>query len=181
MATEPYIGSLNTFNLWLDNTIFDTYRVTKMTINMSVGKKAHPDLVLEYTLEDIDQYALEIINRLPSRGEVYVEGEMGAGKTTLIKVILRILGVKDVISSPTFSLVNTYELPNHRPVYHADLYRVENEVELYDIGFDEYLDSNSLIFIEWSKRMSSLFNPKAITVSIEITAEDRRKLSIYRS
>lgn len=181
MATEPYIGSLNTFNLWLDNTIFDTYRVTKMTINMSVGKKAHPDLVLEYTLEDIDQYALEIINRLPSRGEVYVEGEMGAGKTTLIKVILRILGVKDVISSPTFSLVNTYELPNHTPVYHADLYRVENEVELYDIGFDEYLDSNSLIFIEWSERMSSLFNPKAITVSIEITAENRRKLSIYRS
>ena len=181
MATEPYIGSLNTFNLWLDNTIFDTYRVTKMTINMSVGKKAHPDLVLEYTLEDIDQYALEIINRLPSRGEVYVEGEMGAGKTTLIKVILRILGIKDVISSPTFSLVNTYELPNHTPVYHADLYRVENEVELYDIGFDEYLDSNSLIFIEWSERMSSLFNPKAITVSIEITAENRRKLSIYHS
>lgn len=181
MATDPYIGSLNTFNLWLDNTIFDTYRVTKMTINMSVGKKAHPDLVLEYTLEDIDQYALEIINRLPSRGEVYVEGEMGAGKTTLIKAILRILGVKDVISSPTFSLVNTYELPNHTPVYHADLYRVENEVELYDIGFDEYLDSNSLIFIEWSERMSSLFNPKAITVSIEITAENRRKLSIYRS
>lgn len=181
MATEPYIGSLNTFNLWLDNTIFDTYRVTKMTINMSVGKKAHPDLVLEYTLEDIDQYALEIINRLPSRGEVYVEGEMGAGKTTLIKAILRILGVKDVISSPTFSLVNTYELPNHTPVYHADLYRVENEEELYDIGFDEYLDSNSLIFIEWSERMSSLFNPKTITVSIEITAENRRKLSIYRS
>ena len=181
MATDPYIGSLNTFNLWLDNTIFDTYRVTKMTINMSVGKKAHPDLVLEYTLEDIDQYALEIINRLPSRGEVYVEGEMGAGKTTLIKAILRILGVKEVISSPTFSLVNTYELPNHTPVYHADLYRVENEEELYDIGFDEYLDSNSLIFIEWSERMSSLFNPKAITVSIEITAENRRKLSIYRS
>ena len=181
MATDPYIGSLNTFNLWLDNTIFDTYRVTKMTINMSVGKKAHPDLVLEYTLEDIDQYALEIINRLPSRGEVYVEGEMGSGKTTLIKAILRILGVKDVISSPTFSLVNTYELPNHMPVYHADLYRVENEEELYDIGFDEYLDSNSLIFIEWSERMSSLFNPKAITVSIETTAENRRKLSIYRS
>jgi tRNA threonylcarbamoyladenosine biosynthesis protein TsaE len=91
------------------------------------------------------------------------------------------LGVKDVISSPTFSLVNTYELPNHMPVYHADLYRVENEEELYDIGFDEYLDSNSLIFIEWSERMSSLFNPKTITVSIEITAENRRKLSIYRS
>ena len=152
-----------------------------MTINMSVGKKAHPDLVLEYTLEDIEQYALEIVNQLPSRGEVYLEGEMGAGKTTLIKTILRVLGVKDVISSPTFSLVNTYELPNHMPVYHADLYRVENEEELYDIGFDEYLDSNSLIFIEWSERMSSLFNPKTITVSIEITAENRRKLSIYRS
>ena len=152
-----------------------------MTINMSVGKKAHPDLVLEYTLEDIDQYALEIVNQLPSRGEVYLEGEMGAGKTTLVKSILRVLGVKDVISSPTFSLVNTYELPNHMPVYHADLYRVENEEELYDIGFDEYLDSNRLIFIEWSERMSSLFNPKTITVSIEITAENRRKLSIYRS
>lgn len=152
-----------------------------MTINMSVGKKAHPDLVLEYTLEDIDKYALEIVNRLPSKGEVYLEGEMGAGKTTLIKTILRILGVKDIISSPTFSLVNTYELPNHKPIYHSDLYRVENEEELYDVGFDEYLESNSLIFIEWSERMTSLFNPKAMKITIEITSQYRRKLSIYRS
>lgn len=152
-----------------------------MTINMSVGKKAHHDLVLEYTLEDIDKYALEIVNRLPAKGEVYLEGEMGAGKTTLIKTILRILGVKDITSSPTFSLVNTYELPNHKPIYHSDLYRVENEEELYDIGFDEYLESNSLIFIEWSERMTSLFNPKAMKVTIEITSQYRRKLSIYRS
>ena len=99
-----------------------------MTINMSVGKKAHSDLVLEYTLEDIDQYAFEIVKQLPSKGEVYMEGEMGAGKTTLIKTILRILGVKDAISSPTFSLVNTYELPNHKPIFHADLYRVDHQI-----------------------------------------------------
>ena len=152
-----------------------------MTINMSVGKKAHPDLVLEYSLEDIDQYALEIVNQLPLKGEVYLEGEMGAGKTSLIKTILRILGVKDAISSPTFSLVNTYELPNHKSIFHADLYRVENEEELYDIGFDEYLEANSLIFIEWSERMTSLFNPKAMKITIEITSQYRRKLSIYRS
>lgn len=152
-----------------------------MTIIMSVGKKAHPDHVLEYTLDDIDQCALEIVNRLPSEGEVYLQGEMGAGKTTLIKTILRILGVKDVISSPTFSLVNTYELSNNSPIYHADLYRVENEEELYDIGFDEYLESNSLIFIEWSERMTSLLNPKAMKIAIEITSPNRRKLSIYRS
>jgi len=152
-----------------------------MTINMSVGKKAHPDLVLEYSLEDIDQYALEIVNQLPLKGEVYLEGEMGTGKTTLIKTILRILGVKDAISSPTFSLVNTYELPNHKSIFHADLYRVENEEELYDIGFDEYLEANSLIFIEWSERMTSLFNPKAMKITIEITSQYRRKLSIYRS
>ena len=152
-----------------------------MTINMSVDKKAHPDLVLEYSLEDIDQYALEIVNQLPLKGEVYLEGEMGAGKTTLIKTILRILGVKDAISSPTFSLVNTYELPNHKSIFHADLYRVENEEELYDIGFDEYLEANSLIFIEWSERMTSLFNPKAMKITIEITSQYRRKLSIYRS
>ena len=152
-----------------------------MTINMSVGKKAHPDLVLEYTLEDINQYALEIVKQLPSNGEVYLKGEMGAGKTTLIKTILRILGVEDAISSPTFSLVNTYELPKHKPVYHADLYRVENEEELYDIGFDEYLESNGLIFIEWSERMTSLLNPKAMKITIEITSQNRRKLSIYRS
>ena len=152
-----------------------------MTKIMSVGKKAHPDLVLEYSLEDIDQYALEIVNQLPLKGEVYLEGEMGAGKTTLIKTILRILGVKDAISSPTFSLVNTYELPNHKSIFHADLYRVENEEELYDIGFDEYLEANSLIFIEWSERMTSLFNPKAMKITIEITSQYRRKLSIYRS
>jgi tRNA threonylcarbamoyladenosine biosynthesis protein TsaE len=72
-------------------------------------------------------------------------------------------------------------LPNHKSIFHADLYRVENEEELYDIGFDEYLEANSLIFIEWSERMTSLFNPKAMKITIEITSQYRRKLSIYRS
>ena len=119
-----------------------------MAINMSAGKKAHPDHIIEYRLKDIDQYARVVIDILPRSGEVYVEGVMGAGKTTFIKALLRNLGVKDAISSPTFSLINTYELPNKKVVYHADLYRVRDEAELYDIGFEEYIESGSLLFIE---------------------------------
>ena len=152
-----------------------------MAINMSAGKKAHPDHIIEYRLKDIDQYARVVIDILPRSGEVYVEGVMGAGKTTFIKALLRNLGVKDAISSPTFSLINTYELPNKKVVYHADLYRVRDEAELYDIGFEEYIESGSLLFIEWSERMTSLLNQKAMLLEIVIISEDMRKLKIYQS
>jgi tRNA threonylcarbamoyladenosine biosynthesis protein TsaE len=148
---------------------------------MSAGKKAYPDHIIEYSLKDIDTYATTVANLLPVDGEIYFEGSMGAGKTTFIKAILRSLGVRDVISSPTFSLINTYQLPDEKVVYHVDLYRVKDETELFDIGFEEYLESDSLLFIEWPERMTSLFNQKAMLLEIDIISEDMRKLKIYQS
>ena len=83
---------------------------------------------------------------------------MGAGKTTFIKSICQELGVKELISSPTFSLVNEYETEKGASVFHFDLYRVNDAEELYDLGFEEYLDKDCYVFIEWPAIAKPFFN-----------------------
>ncbi|MBL7875590.1 MAG: tRNA (adenosine(37)-N6)-threonylcarbamoyltransferase complex ATPase subunit type 1 TsaE [Cyclobacteriaceae bacterium] len=83
-------------------------------------------------------------------------GEMGSGKTTLIKYLVKELGLNSLVTSPTFSIVNEYSEPGKNPVYHFDLYRLKNEVEALDIGFDEYLSSGNLCLIEWPEKVESL-------------------------
>lgn len=129
-----------------------------------------------YTLEEIDKVAAEVI-RLLKHKVVIFRGAMGFGKTTLIKALVRVLGSNDNVSSPTFSLVNPYELPNDC-VYHFDFYRLKNEEEAFDIGFEEYLYSGDWCFIEWAERVAK-YLPDAYTI-VEITAIDKqtRKLNI---
>ena len=98
-----------------------------------------------YTLEEIDKVAAEVI-RLLKHKVVIFRGAMGFGKTTLIKALVRALGSNDNVSSPTFSLVNPYEIPEGC-VYHFDFYRLKNEEEAFDIGFEEYLYSGDWCFI----------------------------------
>ena len=100
-----------------------------------------------YTLDKINFAAREVINHL-DKNVILLDAPMGSGKTTLISAIARELGVVDEISSPTFGLVNEYQGTNKK-VFHFDLYRINAPVELYDIGFEDYLDQDALIFIEW--------------------------------
>ena len=129
-----------------------------------------------YTLDEIDKVAVEVI-RLLKHKVVIFRGAMGFGKTTLIKALVRALGSNENVSSPTFSLVNPYELPNGC-VYHFDFYRLKNEEEAFDIGFEEYLYSGHWCFIEWAERVAK-YLPDAYTI-VEITAIDKqtRKLNI---
>ncbi len=108
----------------------------------------------EYSLEDLPKIASEIIQKSKSKTLLFY-GEMGVGKTTLIKEIVKQLGSEDVVSSPTFSLVNEYASKSD-PLFHFDLYRIEEEVEVMDIGFEEYLDYNTWIFIEWPEKIPNL-------------------------
>jgi len=101
------------------------------------------------------------------------EGEMGAGKTTFIKTVCEELGVRDVVSSPTFSIVNEYETPDST-VYHFDFYRIKNIREAYDIGYEEYFYSGNICLIEWPERVAELLPENYIKVEITATSPERR-------
>lgn len=105
-------------------------------------------------------------------------GEMGAGKTTLIKVICEQLGVEDEVSSPTYSIVNEYVTVNNKTVYHFDFYRIKSEEEAYDIGADEYLDSGNLCLIEWPSKISSLIPSKYLEIELSLGENNTRVLSV---
>ena len=106
------------------------------------------------------------------------QGEMGSGKTTLIKEIGHVLGVADGMSSPTFSIVNEYETAGHDSVFHFDFYRVRNETEAYDIGTDDYFYSGSPCFVEWPDRIPSLIPPDHAVVAIQVENNTERTIVI---
>ena len=129
-----------------------------------------------YTLEEIDKVAAEVI-RLLKHKVVIFRGAMGFGKTTLIKALVRALGSNDNVSSPTFSLVNPYELPNGC-VYHFDFYRLKNEEEAFDIGFEEYLYSGDWCFIEWAEKVEKYLPDTYTTVELIQIDKNHRKLVV---
>ncbi len=96
-----------------------------------------------------------------------LHGELGAGKTTLIKAFCEALGVADATSSPSFAIVNEYRMADDRPVYHFDLYRLRDAHELLDIGFEEYLDSGAYCFIEWPELAEELLPRDVLHLTIE--------------
>ena len=102
------------------------------------------------------------------------EGDMGAGKTTLIKELCRALGVISIVQSPTFSIVNEYTTHEGHSVYHFDCYRLRNEAEALDIGIEEYFDSGSYCFIEWPERIRSLWPATYYQVHISVDQEGNR-------
>ena len=129
-----------------------------------------------YTLSEIDTIAKKILPYLQSKVVIF-KGGMGFGKTTLIKALVRALGSTDNVSSPTFSLVNPYEGANDK-IYHFDFYRIKNEEEAFDIGFEEYLYSGDWCFIEWAERVEK-YLPETYTI-VELIQIDKnhRKLKI---
>jgi tRNA threonylcarbamoyladenosine biosynthesis protein TsaE len=102
------------------------------------------------------------------------EGEMGAGKTTLIKAICDILEVEDNVSSPTFSIVNEYWSAKEKSIYHFDFYRLKDESEALDIGIEEYFDSGNYCFLEWPSKIENLL-PKPL-LKIQITIEGNQRV-----
>ena len=101
---------------------------------------------------------------------------MGVGKTTLIKEMAKKLGVVNTTSSPTFSLVNEYQINDNQFIYHFDVYRLKNEIEALDMGIDEYLYSGNWCFIEWAENIPSLIPDEHSIIKIEILPDERRRL-----
>ncbi|WP_163406970.1 tRNA (adenosine(37)-N6)-threonylcarbamoyltransferase complex ATPase subunit type 1 TsaE [Flavobacterium ajazii] len=130
-----------------------------------------------FSLDQIQETAEQIITQKPKK-IILFNGEMGVGKTTLIKQLCKVLGVEDATSSPTFSLVNEYHTSNNQTVYHFDFYRLNKETEALDMGVDDYLYSGNWCFIEWSEKIVSLLPDETSTITIELLADGKRKLDL---
>ena len=133
-----------------------------------------------YKLPDIGSVAKSVIHEADSRILLFY-GEMGSGKTTLIKEIAAQLGVKDLTNSPTFSLVNEYATGEGGRMYHFDFYRIEREEEAYDIGFEEYLDSGDWCLIEWPEKVENLLPLDSVVIRIDINPDDSRTIQLTKN
>jgi len=133
------------------------------------------DLLIKSTAE-LDNAAEEMLSFASNNRVFLFYGDMGAGKTTLIKSLCSQLGSDDNVTSPTFAIVNEYTGPN--TIYHFDFYRLKNQAEAMDIGFEEYLYSGNYCFIEWPEKIPDLLPLHYVTVSIQVLDSGFRRLTI---
>lgn len=142
----------------------------------------------DFHITELTQVAQKILDSTNEKIFLFY-GAMGAGKTTLIKELVKQLGVIESASSPTFSLVNEYlpEKPNfkgnfnNKPIYHFDFYRINNENEAFDIGFDEYIESGNYCFIEWAEKIKNLLPLNVVSIYLEPINQEKRRIKIIHS
>jgi len=130
----------------------------------------------EYKLNNIYNIAKELINSFKNK-IVLFNGDMGSGKTTIISSIVNILGTNVKVSSPTFSIVNEYNI-DEGSIYHFDFYRLKNSNEALDLGIYEYLNSGNWNFIEWGEKIQELLNEEFTTVNIKVISKEKRLLEL---
>ncbi|MEC4113880.1 tRNA (adenosine(37)-N6)-threonylcarbamoyltransferase complex ATPase subunit type 1 TsaE [Myroides pelagicus] len=131
-----------------------------------------------FSLAQIDETAAAVLKNSTNK-VVLFEAEMGTGKTTLIKSLAKQLGVMDLTSSPTFSIVNEYHsTTTDNSIYHFDLYRLNEEDEAYDMGMDEYLDSGNWCFIEWPDKTPSIFPDHYTLIKLDTLDNGDRRLQL---
>jgi tRNA threonylcarbamoyladenosine biosynthesis protein TsaE len=125
-----------------------------------------------FSLDDLEIVVKDLTAAAGDRKVWLFHGEMGAGKTTLIKAICRSLGIESTMNSPTFAIVNEYD----NAVYHFDFYRLKSEEEAYDIGVEEYLDSGRFCFIEWPGKIPSLLPDRRFEITLKIESPSHRSI-----
>ena len=131
-----------------------------------------------FQLSGIDEVAKNVLASVPNK-TLCLYGEMGAGKTTLVKQLIKELGAADIASSPTFGLVNEYHDKKGKPLaYHFDFYRLNDEMEALDIGFEDYLNSDAWLFIEWPEKVKSLLPNDAVSVLLHFIDENTRSIEL---
>ena len=136
-------------------------------------------MLINYELSDINAISNLLIQDFSTK-VIRIDGDMGTGKTTLISSLCKSLGVKETISSPTFSLVNTYHFGNEK-IYHFDFYRLKNENEAIDFGLEEYLESGNICFMEWAEKISSHLPLEYDHYILNIVDEKYRKIESKKS
>lgn len=130
------------------------------------------------SLNDLKIIAEKLVIDFGSKKVITFFGQMGVGKTTLIKELCKVLGVKDATNSPTFSIVNEYQSTKKKAVYHFDFYRIEEEEEVYDLGYEDYFYSDSFCFIEWPEKIPNLIPEDVVKLYLKLDDENNRLISI---
>ena len=130
-----------------------------------------------YSLNELNDVAKSIIKHAKFKVLLF-DGPMGVGKTTLIKEIAKELGVLDIVSSPTFSLVNEYHTQNSDKIYHFDFYRIEDEEEAMDIGVEEYFYSGNWCLIEWPLKIKNLLPLESVLIRITADKQLQRTIQL---
>ena len=131
----------------------------------------------KYSLTNIDEISQLIVDKIKTIKTIMLRGELGSGKTTIVKSVLKKIGVNEVVTSPTFSIVNEYNSAE-TIVYHFDLYRIENTEELGVIGFEDYIYSQNICFIEWPEIVLDKINFKYLDIEVKYLDENNREILI---
>lgn len=128
--------------------------------------------------DQLHEVAEALLDSLDGRTVVALRGEMGAGKTTLVRAVAEQLGASDQVTSPTFALVNQYEGAEGERIFHFDFYRIEDEREAFDLGYEEYFYSGDLCFVEWPEKIEGLMPDSVMEVRITVEGPTERSFEI---
>ena len=132
-----------------------------------------------YDKSQLDEVALQLLQEAGEEKVWVFKGQMGAGKTTLIKSLAKALQVTDPVSSPTFGIVNEYQTYSNGPICHFDFYRLEDPMEALDIGIEEYFYSENYCWLEWAENIGALLPDRFFLIELTIESETRRLLTLH--
>jgi tRNA threonylcarbamoyladenosine biosynthesis protein TsaE len=127
---------------------------------------------------DLPQIAKELLQLFPKQRKIAFYGQMGAGKTTFVKALCEALKVSDVVSSPTFSIVNEYLSEQNERLYHFDFYRIKDEQEAFDMGYEDYFYSDAYCMVEWPERVANLIPEDFAQLSITVDEDGSREIKL---
>ncbi len=130
------------------------------------------------SLSQLPNVARTILENLKGRNIILFRAEMGAGKTTLIREIVALKGSEDMVSSPTFAIVNEYRDADDEPIFHFDMYRISKIEEALDFGCEDYFASGELCLVEWPEQIEDLLPEDAMTVEIQVDSPKERTIII---
>jgi tRNA threonylcarbamoyladenosine biosynthesis protein TsaE len=137
--------------------------------------------MMNYTIQSLDtirKTAREFIDNMDGRTVFAFYGAMGAGKTTFVKAVCEEMGVKDVVNSPTFAIINEYDVEGGKPIFHFDFYRINKPEEAFDFGYEDYFYSGNICFIEWPEKIEALLPENCVKVTIEEQLDGSRKIAV---
>jgi tRNA threonylcarbamoyladenosine biosynthesis protein TsaE len=132
-----------------------------------------------HSIEQLSQAATWVINNIGESKIIAFYGEMGSGKTTLIKEICKQLKCISLVTSPTFAIINEYQSSDETMIFHFDFYRINKTQELIQIGLDDYLNSGNFCFIEWPEIGETLLPPETLKIKLIVSEKQKRILTIY--
>lgn len=133
------------------------------------------------TTNALKAVAEKLIQHFPEHRVFAFYGKMGAGKTTFIQSICKVLKTDDNVTSPTFALINEYKTIHQESIFHFDFYRIKNMEEAFDLGYEDYLYSGNYCFIEWPERIESLLPEEIVRINIEVGEDESRTISAKTS